>query len=388
MRSLQVVAGLEPNQGGPAYSVPKLCEALATEGWDVALHSVAEVKQSEETRQLPNMTVTLHRWDGKNIPLIGGTRLSSAFSKSLRDCGRNFDIFHVHGLWTWPTVTAGDIAAHNSIPMVLSPRGMLSPNSLQISRKRKEIFWRLFHRQSLRSLSCLHATSALEVDELKRFSAKLGLKVPVAMVPNGIDLPDILPRRRSNSVRTILSLGRIHPKKGLDLLISAWSRIAARRPDWNLKIVGPDEGKHADLLRRLAAELQVPRISIDGPVFGADKTEAYRAADLFVLSSHAENFGLTVAEALAAEIPVIATKNTPWQALAEEQCGWWIDGGTDGLADALETATSQSSETLIQMGANGRAYIGRTFRWEIIGREMSQVYCWILGRGPKPSCVE
>lgn len=385
MRILHVVAGLEPNQGGPAYTVPKLCEAVAAGGNDVALYSVAS--QSESVRAVRHgvMEKVLHRWDGARIPFVGALRKSAALSRNVRNMGERFDVCHVHGLWTWPTVVAAEAASRNGIPLILAPRGMLSPGSLRISSRKKKLFWKLFHSRSLRGLSCLHATSDLEAEELRGFSEKHGLEVPIAVVPNGIDIFDLPPR--APTARTILSLGRIHPKKGLDGLIRAWARIAATRPDWDVKIVGPDEGNHSVGLRRLADELRVPRVSIEGPRYGNEKIEAYRNAALFVLPSHAENFGVTVAEALVAETPVIATRNTPWQALEAEKCGWWIEGGVESLAHALQKATALPPETLARMGANGRAYVSRAFRWDVIGQQMIGVYEWLGGRGEMPECV-
>src|SRR6202035_1321655 len=145
---------------------------------------------------------------------------------------------------------------------------------------------------------------------------------PVTIIPNGIDLPEIraLPRPQGKE-RTVLSLGRVHPKKGLDRLIRAWASIETSHPEWRLRIIGPAEIGHDEELRALADSLTARRISVEPPVFGAAKLDAYRNADLFVLLTLNENFAMTVAEALAAEVPVISTKGAPWASLESERSG-------------------------------------------------------------------
>src|SRR5262249_54829327 len=149
------------------------------------------------------------------------------------------------------------------------------------------------------------------------------------------------------------SLGRIHPKKGLDRLLHAWAKVEAAHPEWRLRIIGPDEIGHSAELAALAAELRIRRVSIEGSVAGDAKTAAYREADLFVISTLNENFAVTVAEALAAGTPVIATKGAPWPGLVHEGCGWWIDHGVEPLAAVLSKAMAMSRDALLEMGAKG-----------------------------------
>ena len=215
------------------------------------------------------------------------------------------------------------------------------------------------------------------------------MKNPVAIVPNGIDLPE--PRALSNSGlaagRIVLSLGRIHPKKGLDRLVRAWAKVEAAHPDWRLRIVGPDELGHAGELLTLAAELKARRVSVEKSVAGDAKIAAYRQADLFVLPTLNENFAITVAEALAAGKPVIATKGAPWRALQSEGCGWWIDHGIEPLSAALANAMVMTREALQAMGGKGRAWVARDFSWDRVARDMLDVYRWLALRGELPSTV-
>jgi glycosyltransferase involved in cell wall biosynthesis len=213
----------------------------------------------------------------------------------------------------------------------------------------------------------------------------------VAVIPNGIDVPPSRAPRTTDtqgeSRKTILSLGRVHPKKALDVLVRAWVTLEHRYPDWQVRIVGPGEGGHDDDLRRLAISLGVERLTIEGPLYGQDKAAAYRDAEVFVLPTRNENFGIVVAEALAAEVPVIATKGAPWSSLGHERCGWWIDHGPEALAQALAVAMDTNPAERAAMGQRGRVWMQRDFCWHRVATDMSAVYAWLRNDGSLPSTV-
>jgi glycosyltransferase involved in cell wall biosynthesis len=185
----------------------------------------------------------------------------------------------------------------------------------------------------------------------------------------------------------VLFLGRVHPKKGLDVLLNAWRAIEPRFKDWDLRIVGPDNDGYLHRMKQLAADLGLQRVRFDGPLHGDAKWEAYRAAALFVLPTHSENFGISVAEALAAGTPVIVTKGAPWPQLEAQGAGWWIELGTEALVPALERAIDLGVETLSGMGQAGRAWMIRDYSWSRIGRTMAEVYLWLLRGGSPPASV-
>ena len=261
---------------------------------------------------------------------------------------------------------------------------MLSVEALRISAWKKRPFWWLSQRSALSVADCLHATAVSEYEEIRA----AGLRNPVTIIPNGIDLPELgaVPRSQGQA-RTALSLGRIHPKKGLDRLIRAWATIEAGYPDWRLRIVGPAEERHDEELRALALSLGARRISIESSIFGAARLAVYRSADLFLLSTLNENFAMTVAEALAAEVPVISTKGAPWAGLERERCGWWIDHGVEPMAAALCVAMDLPRSELHAMGGRGRAWMARDFGWDRIAGDMLDVYRWLKDGGPMPSTV-
>lgn len=295
----------------------------------------------------------------------------------------NADIVHCHGLWQMPMIVAASQARRRAKPLVLTPHGMLGAAALAFSPRKKALFSAVWQNRVNRQAACLHATSPEEHDDIRA----AGLTNPVAVVPNGIDLPDPVTKRPSPAARTLLWLGRVHPKKGLDLLIAAWARIEAAHPDWRLRIAGPDERGHTGELRVLAARLGTRRVAFEGPLFGDDKLAAYREAELFVLPSLNENFAMTVAEALAAGTPVVCTRGSPWSGLDANGCGWWVDQSVDALAAALDRAMRLPSQELAAMGRRGRDWMARDFSWDAAARDMLAVYDWLAGRADRPSNV-
>ena len=173
----------------------------------------------------------------------------------------------------------------------------------------------------------------------------------------------------------------------MDGLISAWSELENHWPDWKLRIIGPDEGGYLDRLKAQTRNLSLRRVVFENPLFGEQKYEAYRTADIFVMPTLNENFAMTVAEALAQETPVICTKGAPWRGLEENRCGWWIDHGKDALRRGLSDAMSKTPDELAAMGIRGRAWMIRDFSWRSITLEMSSVYRWLSGPDSVPRCV-
>jgi glycosyltransferase involved in cell wall biosynthesis len=163
--------------------------------------------------------------------------------------------------------------------------------------------------------------------------------------------------------------------------------IQHRFRDWELHVVGPDDNGHLADVRALVADLKLDRLVLSGPLYGANKLNAYQAADLFVLPTHSENFGLTVAEALAAGTPAIVTVAAPWSRLPDEGAGWSIEIGLDSLVACLEAALAASPSQLAHMGLAGRRWMAREYAWRAIGERCALTYRWLLEGGDTPSWV-
>ena len=381
MRVAHVVATIDDPTAGPSQSVGALFAAQRELGCLTSLHTVAGWRGTTPVAKIPDHQ--RHRQSLGGVPGLSSLCLSRSLSATLKSEAARSDVIHSHGLWLGPNMYPYWAVRGTHCTTMISPRGMLGAAALAFSVRKKKVVWELLQRRAVADAHCLHATSEQELEEVRSF----GIDRPVCVISNGIDIPRAAPSVAAKPF-TVLSLGRIHPKKGLVTLVKAWSHTERAFPDWKLRIVGSDELGHSAELTSLAASLGLKRITIEAAVTGDAKLMAYHEAALFVLSSLNENFGMTVAEALAAGTPVISTKGAPWSRVEEEGCGWWVDLGVEPLAAALKRAMSYPLDELAVMGANGRAWMARDFGWDSVAVQMIAVYEWMAGRGDRPPHVK
>lgn len=376
MRMIHVVPHVDQEAAGPSYTIPKLCEELSALGHDVTLSCLAA------RGDIPGVKVDLHpEW-----PVLSRFSVSPSHSAALFRNAAHVDIVHNHSLWSMVNVATGWVVPDRKAKLVTSPRGTLSSWALSRNRTLKSLLWPL-QKRVLSRAALLHATSEAEYEEIRR----AGFTAPVAVIPNGIDLPEVRIRpvlRGSGDGRTVLFLSRIHPTKGIERLLDAWARVEALHPGWNLVIAGTGDKEYVRDLQRRAAELNLRRASFPGPLYGEAKSKAYMHADLFVLPTFSENFGMVVAESLAHGCPAIVSQGAPWSGLRREKCGWWVDNSVDSLTRALDEAILTPSEELATMGQRGRIWMERDFGWKSLATRMQDAYAWILGKGPVPDWVK
>lgn len=372
MRLLHLVPHIDDEASGPSYSVPRLSQSLSARGHEVELICLRAPPTLEGVR-----LSVYPQW--RRFPRFA---VSPALARALRRRAGEVDIVHNHSLWSMANVAAGWVVPGRHAKLVTSPRGTLSAWALANSASVKRALWPLQSR-ALRRADLLHATSEVERDEIRA----LGLGLPVAVIPNGIDIP-MPPERSLDGPKTLLFLSRIHPKKGIDRLLQAWQVLAPEFTDWRLVIAGRGEPGHVDEVTGLATTLQLPRVEFPGAVYGAAKSQLYGAADLFVLPTHSENFGMVVAEALAHGCPAVVSTGAPWAGLQTQRCGWWVDLDQQSLAEVLSSAMALPQASRAAMGQRGRQWMQRDFSWESVSAQMADAYQWLLGRGPRPDFVD
>ena len=326
MKVLHLVHDVQSDASGPSYSVPMLIRSQERMGLDVHLVSTKRGSKKSVIRSSKHL-VFAREFDA--IPLLGKLGLSvSLWNYLWRNLGQ-YDVVHVHGMWLLVTLYPFLLRFRGNFKIVLSPRGMLDPAALGFSPWKKKLAWHVFQRFALKNADGFHATSQIERRDIQ---AHLPASI-VCVAANGIEVKEV--NVVGSKEDTVLYIGRIHPKKGVALLVEAWARLGSLTQGWTLAIYGPSELGEEERLKNLSNALALKNIKFGGPIYGEEKARAYKNAAVFALPTYGENFGITVAESLAHGTPVICSVKTPWNDLDERGCGWSISPNADELESAL-----------------------------------------------------
>lgn len=368
MRVLHIISSISRQGGGPSRSSQGLVSGLCAAGVDAWLMTLC---RGEEP------------WIKGVDKFVNGGLFEDALAHVKPD------LVHLHGIWQYELHRCAVICRRWGIPYVIAPRGMLEPWSLKAKWLKKRIARWLYQDRDLRLAAALHATAASEADQFRR----LGFTNPVIVSPNGVNVPEShigLVRQWKCDTRKahrVLFVSRMHPKKGVLELVEAWARVNPK--GWQCELVytlnGEEEWAYESEVKARLGALGLSYAGKDadsaadfiltGPLDDKEKWSAYARADLFVLPTYSENFGIVVAEALWAGVPVVTTTGTPWRELLERRCGWWIDlPPKESLEAALREATSLNCETLRKMGARGRKLVEEKYTWKAVCDAMVEGY--------------
>ena len=285
-----------------------------------------------------------------------GDEVSVSARCTAADC-RLSDVVFVHSMWTPPVLRACHAALRAGTPLVRVPHGCLNPAALRHSAWKKALVSPL-ERHYMRRAACILVTTETEKTAVERWVRGAQRIEAVGMGIDDLLTPDLPPKRTDEGPKTFLFVGRLHPLKGLDLLLAALPTGAF------LRVIAPDVDGAWARYERLARRLGVAdRVTFLGVKTGAEKMREMWEADALVLPTHSENFGFAVAEALVVGTPAITTKGAPWEGLETHGCGWWTDVNAASLRAALADCASRSRAELAEMGARGRAWMLSDFTW-------------------------
>lgn len=374
LQVIHTVGSLGMSAGGPSRTVPALCRHV--EAADRSIH--VEIVTTSDPRYGANVAYSdleIHAAAGGNRRIAVERLLAARLRRAM--ASGDPVLLHDHGQWLPLNRHSASKARRHGLQRIVSPRGMLTPWSLNHKSARKKVAWLLFARGDFFEANVLHATSQQEADEFRA----LGARQPIAVIPNGVD-GHPLALNQQEKTKTMVFLSRLHPKKGVAELVAAWREVGPA--GWRLVLAGPDEAQMLDSLKLSDSE----GISYVGEVDGPAKWRLLGSAAATVLPSYSENFGVVVAESLMAGTPVIATEGTPWRSLNEHDCGWWIPMAHRSLVTALRTATNTDFARLASMGHRGHDLVISQFAWPAIGAHMARVYRWLAGDFSMPECVQ
>lgn len=375
---LHVIASLAPRYGGPSEACLGLCRELARIGHCPTIYTTdIDGRGRFDTSSIANLA-----HDGVMIRCFPvqtpwTLRWSAPLAKALREEISAYDIVHVHSMYVFTSLVTTHYARKYNIPYLVWPHGAMDPYIFERHRLRKSILEFLFERQNFASASAVHFNAREEME----LASSTGFEFKGVVVPYGVDVADFYPpsERSLRPKKSILFLGRLNFKKGLDLLARAFGSLARSRKDLELIIAGPDENNYQSKVKSWLAEEGVDgNCTFVGMLRGKKRLAAFQNADLFVLPSYSENFGIAVAEAMATGLPVVISDRVNiWREIAYAGAGLVVRCDAAELARALSTLLD-NPELRRSMGERGRQLVERSFTWRIVAKELANLYEQIL----------
>ena len=388
MRILQIIPSISLVYGGPSQMVLGLSAALAAKNIDV---TIITTDSNGDIGQLPldvplNQPIQQNGYQIIYFRCYPWRRYKFSFSllQWLNENARQFDLAHLHALFSPVTTLAATIARYHHLPYIIRPCGMLDPADLQKKKRLKQIYATLLERPNLAGAAAIHFTSKEEAKISERFGLGSTGQMPVPrdlVIPLGVTAGLFPKRLRESQVPIILFMSRIEPKKGLDLLIPALESILGSGIEFHFILAGSNP-QDADYETQIKVQIHNSSLAkyttITGFVSGDLKVEVLTKADLFVLPSYYENFGIAVAEAMAAGVPVVISDRIHIaEDIQQAEAGWVGPLEVGAIANSIKSALLNPEERQ-RRGLNGKEYAKKHYNWEAIAQQTIDAYQQIL----------
>ena len=385
MKILFVIPALGSVYGGPSQCVLDLAQALGRQG--VELDIVATTANGATRLNVPTQTwiqEKFYRIQYFSYWNFIDYKFSWSLTRWLFQNISNYDLVHTHTIFCYPTLPAYWACQFYQIPYIMTPHGMLEPWALAYKSWKKTPYFKLIEKPALQRASAIQMLASTEANNIKQ----LGLKSPLVIIPNGIyqedfqDLPSPeifyqqFPETRHK--RSIIFLGRIDPKKGLDLLAIAFGTVHAQFPETHLILAGPDNIGFSPTVKGYFSEVNcLEAVTFTGMLTGSLKYAALAAADIYVAPSYSEGFSVSVLEGLTSGLPCIITTGCNFPEAGIEKAALVVDINAKKITDALLWCLVNPEEAK-QIGDRARQFIFENYTWDKIANKMKKVYCDIL----------
>lgn len=372
--------------GGGLYSTMTCySQAMQNEGIEPVVISFTDEFWEQDRIAYGNVrTVNYHR---SNIPIMKKLGFSTDIHRIVQE--EKADIIHQQGIWMYYSyATLVEKRRNPQCKVIIEPHGMLDAWAVRNSGWKKKIVEFMFEHRNLRSADCIHALCQSEYESIRKF----GLKNPVAIIPNGVTLPEKYKYDRNNEKKVLLFIGRIHPKKGIKELILGVAMIKEQNStllnSWEIHIAGWDQNGHINELKHLVeVHNLMNEVKFVGPLYGNAKIQALQQANAFILPSFSEGLPMSILEAWAYELPIVMTEFCNLPEGFEHKCAIKVKPTPNDISKKLITLFQQSNTTLMEMGCRGRKLVSQNFTWKIVAQQTFDLYKYLLGMGPKPSFV-
>jgi glycosyltransferase involved in cell wall biosynthesis len=390
-----VIPYMHPSAGGPPVVVDRICKRLGAEGWTNRV-----VTTDTLARKLPRDWIAQYGPDYELtvFPSRGPATYgySPALAANIEGIVTRSRLVHIHTSWSYPVWVAMRACRKNRIPFVVMPHGMLDPNSLQRKWVKKRVYGQFVEWPQIRAAAAMVYTHAEERRLAER--AVRGLP-PGFIVPLGTDPPPAESREQLSEAffqrfphlrgrKIVLFLSRLHPKKGLDLLIPAFRAVSNRFDDAHLALVGGGEADYVAKLRCLVDEEGLgKRATFTGPLNGNAKWEAMAAATMLALPSYQENFALVVAEGMRIGLPVVLSRRVNiWSEVVEAGAGLPCDLTVGSVAEAICCFLADPAFARCA-GLQGQQLAIELFNWERTAAAVSAMYSDVLNLANPITCT-
>lgn len=387
MKILHVVNSINPALGGPTQGVLNLVRALREQG------IYAEIATTDDNGpgvlDVPIGERTIY----KDVPVWFFPRSRLRMKEYIFSAGlmrwlwrniKKYDIVCAHYLFTYSTTCTAVIANAQKVPYMIRTIGQLAPRALEHSKWKKIAYTAFVERHNLNHAAAIHCASKGEAED----AVKFGVKAPIVTIPLGVIIPDTISDAKTilrskfaipSDRLVVLFLGRLHETKRLELLIRAIHILAAKGLTINLLIAGSGETKYVETLKQLAAGSGIEdSIIFTGFASGKDKDILLQGSDIFIMPSLFESFGVAIAEAMAAGLPLVVSKNVQLSSeILEADTGLVADNTAESLSANIEKLLL-SPDLRAKLGKNGRELAIKKYSWDTVAKEFIRTYTKIL----------